>query len=85
MQGRQYYLLALGLLIYINNLLVFLTGFEFIDAHQQFDYTARCGKKSIPGAIRHMFDFSGKLCHCYDTLKLLGSTFNQKGEHIDGS
>ena len=50
MQGRQYYLLALGLLIYINNLLVFLTGFEFIDAHQQFDYTARCGKKSIPGA-----------------------------------
>lgn len=38
MQARHYYLLVLGLLIYINNIQVFLTGFKFIDLHQFFEY-----------------------------------------------
>ena len=38
MQARQYSLLRLGLLMYINNFLVFLIGFELIDVYQLFDY-----------------------------------------------
>ena len=36
-------------------------------------------------AIRHLLDFSYKVCHCCSTLQILGSTFNQKGEHMNGS
>jgi len=32
--------------------------------------------------IRHLFDFSYKLCHCYRNSQLLGSTLNQKGEQM---
>jgi hypothetical protein len=37
----------------------------------------------VISAIRHILDFSGKLCHCYNTLNLLGSTFKNKGKHMD--
>jgi hypothetical protein len=31
-------------------------------------------------SICNLLDFSCKVCHCFSTLQLLGSTFNQKGE-----
>jgi hypothetical protein len=36
-------------------------------------------------AICLLFDFSQKVCHGFLNLSLLGSTFNQKGEHMNGA
>jgi len=35
--------------------------------------------------LQPIFDFSYKVCHCCSTVKLLGSTFNQKGKRMKGS
>mgnify|MGYP001823811596 CR=1 FL=1 len=34
--------------------------------------------------IFHLLDFSYKLCNCCRNIQLLGSTFNQEGEHMNG-
>jgi hypothetical protein len=54
MQARQYSLLVLDLLIYINNFLVFLIGFEFIDVHQLFDYQPDAVASKAPVAMKKM-------------------------------
>jgi len=36
-------------------------------------------------AIHHRLDFSYKVCDCRRNKKIILSTFNQKGEHVDGS
>jgi hypothetical protein len=35
--------------------------------------------------IRHLLDFSYKICHCCRNLQLLVQPLNKKGEHIDRS
>ena len=56
---------------------------ERAGTHEEF--MRRCIQLDLKviSAIRHMIDFSAKLCHCYNTLNLLGSTFNNKGKRMD--